>query len=161
MKVNFRCRPTTKAARCFDLLYQSNRRWALRQRRFKHGCARLSAPADEVIEWASLCRLLAQRYRRRRPDFMVGIGGTADIDTRVASANQVESDPNRTRGVIGRNRRRSVASGLGVRSTNSMRGRGNCEGHCCEMPRAPWRFHRWQTPCLPRSRIPTTTERPA
>src|SRR5260370_5648724 len=57
MKVNFRCRPTTKAARCFDLLYQSNRRWALRQRRFKHGGARLSAPADEVIEWASLCRL--------------------------------------------------------------------------------------------------------
>jgi len=28
--------------------------------------------------------------------FMVGIGGTADIDTRVASANQVESDPTRT-----------------------------------------------------------------
>ncbi len=32
---------------------------------------------------------------------------------------------------------------------------------CCEMPRAPLRFHRWRTPFLPRSRIPATTERPA
>jgi hypothetical protein len=39
------------------------------------------------------CRLLAQRYRHRRIEFTVGIGGTADMNGRVASANSVEFDP--------------------------------------------------------------------
>src|SRR5260221_3024271 len=95
-----------KSGALFRFTLPINRRWALRQRRFKHGCARLSAPAEEGIEWASLCRLLAQRYRRRGPDFMGGISGTADIHTRVPSANQVEYCPNRTRFGTVRQRRR-------------------------------------------------------
>jgi hypothetical protein len=52
-----------------------------------------------LIPWPRVgkrCRLLAQRYRYRHIEFMVGIGGIADMNGRVASANSVEFDPQRT-----------------------------------------------------------------
>jgi len=39
---------------------------------------------------------VAQRYRQRRIEFTVGVGGTADMSGCVASANSVDSDPDLT-----------------------------------------------------------------
>jgi hypothetical protein len=40
-----------------------------------------------------MSQLVAQRYRHRRIEFTAGIGGTADMNGRLASANSVENAP--------------------------------------------------------------------
>jgi hypothetical protein len=56
------------------------------------------AIADDVIDQSAnlphrICRLMAQRYRQRRIEFTVGIGGTADIEWPRRLDQFVESDP--------------------------------------------------------------------